>query len=87
MYCCNLCLMTLAQSLEATMLNAFAVRWLDSDETKIRYSTEFELQSWILKADILQDAIAMLEEKYDHVLNVEAVKWRNEIKGENNASI
>jgi hypothetical protein len=69
-----------------TMLNAFSVRWLESDETKIRYSTEFESQSWILKADILQDAIAMLEEKYDHVLNVEAFAWREKIKGENNAT-
>lgn len=68
------------------MLNAFSVRWLDSDETKIRFSTDFECQSWILKADILQDAIAMLEEKYDHVLNVEAIKWRNAIKGGNNVS-
>ena len=68
------------------MLNAFSVRWLDSDETKIRFTTEFESESWILKADILQDAIAMLEEKYDHVLNVEATKWRNAIKGENNAT-
>jgi len=62
------------------------VRWLDSDETKIRYSTEFESQSWILKADILQDAIAMLEEKYDHVLKIEALAWREKFKGENHAT-
>jgi len=76
----------LATFLGVIMLNAFSVRWLDSDDTKIRYSTEFESQSWILKADILQDAIAILEEKYDHVLKVEALAWREKIKGENNAT-
>ena len=75
----------MAKYLEALMLNAFSVRWLDSDETKIRYSTEFEAESWILKADIIQDAIAMLEEKYDHILGFEALAWRENFKGENNA--
>ena len=68
------------------MINAFAVRWLDSDETKIRYTTEFESQSWILKADILRDAIYELEKKYNAVLNDEAVVWHKKIQGENNAT-
>ena len=79
--------MTLAQFLgEAIMLNAFTVRWLESDDTKIRYTDDFEAQNWILKADILQDAIAMLEERYNHVLKVEQIEWYKKVKGENYAT-
>jgi hypothetical protein len=49
-------------------LNSFSVRWLDSDNTRITYAKEFESQDWILKADILDDAIGMLTEKYNQVL-------------------
>ena len=49
-------------------LNSFSVRWLDNDTTRITYAKEFESQDWILKADILSDAIAMLTEKYNQVL-------------------
>ena len=49
-------------------LNSFSVRWLDNDTTRITYAKEFESQDWILKADILADAIAMITEKYNQVL-------------------
>jgi hypothetical protein len=50
------------------MINAFNVRWLESDETKINFTDDFESQSWILKADILKDAISDLTDKYDQIL-------------------
>jgi hypothetical protein len=49
-------------------LDSFSVRWLDSDTTRITYAKNFESQDWILKADILSDAITMLTEKYNQVL-------------------
>ena len=49
-------------------LNSFSVRWLDNDTTRITYEKNFESQDWILKADILADAISMLTEKYNQVL-------------------
>jgi hypothetical protein len=49
-------------------LDSFSVRWLDNDTTRITYAKNFESQDWILKADILADAIAMLTEKYNQVL-------------------
>jgi hypothetical protein len=49
-------------------LDSFSVRWLDNDTTRITYAKDFESQDWILKADILADAIAMLTEKYNQVL-------------------
>ena len=68
------------------MLNAFSVRWLESDETKIRYTEEFESASWILKADILQDAMYELEKKYDQILDGEANTWHKHIQGKLNAT-
>jgi len=68
------------------MLNAFSVRWLESDETKIKYTEDFESQSWILKADILQDAMYELEKKYNEVLDDEAVIWHKNIQGKLNAT-
>ena len=68
------------------MLNAFTVRWLEHDETKIKYTDAFKAENWILKADILQDAIALLEEKYNHVLKVEQIEWYKKMKGVKNAT-
>ena len=45
------------------MISAFKVKWLVNDETKIVFTKEFESQHWVLKADILQDAIYELEKK------------------------
>jgi hypothetical protein len=50
------------------MINAFNVRWLERDETKIKFTDEFENQNWVLKADILKDAISDLTNKYDQIL-------------------
>ena len=54
--------------LEVIMLNAFTVRWLERDETVVTYSSEFQEQDWLMKADILKDAIGILTEEYDSVL-------------------
>ena len=50
------------------MLNAFSVRWLEKDETKIKYTDDFECQHWVLKADILQDAIYEINKKYNEII-------------------
>jgi hypothetical protein len=50
------------------MISAFNVKWLQSDETKIAYTNEFESQHWVLKADILQDAIYDLTKKYNEII-------------------
>jgi hypothetical protein len=50
------------------MINAFSVRWLESDETKITYNKQFESEHWVLKADILQDAIYDLTKKYNEII-------------------
>jgi hypothetical protein len=50
------------------MINAFNVRWLDRDETKIKYTDDFESQGWVLKADILQDAMYELQKKYNEII-------------------
>ena len=51
------------------MIKVFDVRWLEHDETIITYSSEFQEQDWLMKADILKDAIGILTEKYDSVLH------------------
>ncbi|NDG32338.1 hypothetical protein EB118_19960 [bacterium] len=38
------------------------------DKTKIKFSKAFEQEHWVLKADVLQDAIYDLEELYGNVL-------------------
>jgi len=50
------------------MIKAFNVRWLEHDETVVTYSSEFQEQDWLMKADILKDAIGILTEEYDFVL-------------------
>jgi hypothetical protein len=50
------------------MIKAFDVRWLENDETVIAYSSEFQGQDWLMKADILKDAIGILTEEYNNVL-------------------
>ena len=58
-------------------MRAFSVRWLESDETKITFSDQFEFESWILKADILKDAIYELNKKYQKVLSDEEERWES----------
>ena len=81
MICCNQSLMTLALFLEAIMLNAFSVRWLDRDETKIKYTDEFESADYVLKIDILEDAIADLQIKHDKLMMDEEKRWENKKRG------
>ena len=50
------------------MISAFNVKWLINDETKIAFTKEFESQHWVLKADILRDAIYELEKKYNKII-------------------
>ena len=50
------------------MINALNVRWLEKDETKIKYTDEFEAQNWVLKADILQDAMYEIQKKYNEII-------------------
>jgi hypothetical protein len=50
------------------MIKAFNVRWLENDETVITYSSEFQEQDWLMKADIFKDAIGILTEEYNNVL-------------------
>jgi hypothetical protein len=47
----------------------------NSDVTKITFSQEFETSEWIVRADVLQDAIAELTDLYNHVLTKEARVW------------
>lgn len=63
------------------MLNAFSVRWLDRDETKVRYTQEFESADYVLKIDILEDAIADLQIKHDKLMMDELKRWENKRKG------
>jgi hypothetical protein len=80
--------MILAQFLRGiTMLNAFNVRWLVSDETKIKYTDEFESTNYVLKIDILEDAIAMLQQKHDELMSQEAILWEVRRKERANATI
>ena len=69
------------------MLNAFNVRWLVSDETKITYTNEFESTNYVLKIDILEDAIAMLQQKHDELMSQEAILWEIRKKERANATI
>ena len=69
------------------MLNAFNVRWLVSDETKITYTNEFESTNYVLKIDILEDAIAMLQQRHDELMSQEAILWEIRKKERANATI
>jgi hypothetical protein len=69
------------------MLNAFNVRWLVSDETKITYTNEFESTNYVLKIDILEDAIAMLQQKHDELMSQETILWEVRKKERANATI
>lgn len=63
------------------MLNAFSVRWLEADETKIKYTDEFESANYVLKIDILEDAIAILQTKHDRLMMAEEKRWENKKRG------
>ena len=52
----------------------------DSDVTKIKYSDEFATSDWIVRADVLQDAIYMLTEVYNHVITEEAKIWHEKMQ-------
>ena len=69
------------------MLNAFNVRWLVSDETKITYTNEFESTNYVLKIDILEDAIAMLQQKHDELMSQETILWEVRKKERANATV
>ena len=73
--------------LEATMLNAFSVRWLEKDETKITFTQDFNKTYYVLKIDIIDDAIALLEEKKHQLMQEETIFWKNRIEERKNASI
>jgi translation elongation factor P/translation initiation factor 5A len=79
--------MILAQFLEVKMLNAFNVRWLDRDETKIKFTDKFKHADYVLKIDILQDAIALLEQEKDKLMFVEHARWDKKRKGVNHATV
>jgi hypothetical protein len=79
--------MILATSLEAIMLNAFTVRWLNCDETKIKFTDKFKNADYVLKIDILQDAISLLEQEKDLLMFREHSKWNKKLKGVNHAPI
>jgi hypothetical protein len=49
------------------------------DETKIKFSEDYYFSNWVVKADVLKDAIAMLEEEYSAILP--SNNKRNAIKG------
>ena len=63
------------------MLNAFSVRWLECDETKIKYTDDFESANYVLKIDILEDAIAELQIKHDKLMMAEEKRWESKRKG------
>jgi len=68
--------MTTPKSLEEIiMLKAFNVRWLESDDTKITFTNEFENTNKVLKIDILEDAIYMLQKKHDEIMNLKESAW------------
>jgi len=49
----------------------FAGLSVTKQKTKIKFTDEFESQNWVLKADILKDAISDLTDKYDQILKDE----------------
>ena len=63
------------------MLKAFSVRWLECDETKINYTDEFENTNYVLKIDILEDAIAELQIKHDKLMMAEEKRWETKKRG------
>jgi hypothetical protein len=69
------------------MINAFSVRWLEKDETKINYTNDFDSAHYVLKIDILEDAIAMLQIKHDELMNQEQVMWEIRRKEMPNATV
>ena len=52
----------------------------NSDVTKIKYSDEFATSNWLVRADVLKDAIFMLTEVYNHVLEEEAKVWHKNMQ-------
>lgn len=51
-------------------MRAFTVYWNpNSDETTIKYSDEFNYSDQIVKLDVLQDAMGILNEVYEENLN------------------
>ena len=69
------------------MINAFTVRWLKCDETKIKFTDKFKYADYVLKIDILQDAIAMLEQEKDKLMLEELSRWETRRKGINHATV
>ena len=69
------------------MIKAFSVRWLESDDTKIKYTEEFNSCGYVLQLDIIKDTIAMLEERYDAILLADRSKWTSKYRGRKNATI
>ena len=50
-------------------MRVLSVSWnMEYDLTKIKFNDAFEQSDWIVKADVLQDIIGELTEKYNNVL-------------------
>jgi hypothetical protein len=56
----------------------------NSDETKVKFNDEFASADWIARADVLKDAIGMLQEEYNKALEIDAVKWHAKMQKKNN---
>ena len=56
----------------------------NSDETKVKFNDEFASADWIVRADVLKDAIEILQEEYNKALEIEAVKWHAKMQKKNN---
>lgn len=50
-------------------MRVLSVSWNENaDLTKIKFNDAFEQSDWIVKADVLQDILGELTEKYNNVL-------------------
>jgi len=51
------------------------IKWSPNcDETTIIFSDDYDLSDWIVKADILKDAIRMLVDEYQSILPSNNIK-------------
>jgi hypothetical protein len=59
-------------------MRVLSVSWNgNTDDTKVKYTKEFEEASWIVKLDTLSDTIAMLSERYNSLLAPDREEYEN----------
>lgn len=62
-------------------MRVLTISWDDDlDITKITYNHQFSESDWIVRADVLRDAVGMLTEKYEAIFTEKGMSGYKELE-------